>query len=609
MQTYSLTLYPSNKVSMTVPLHPGQTGRSLLDDIHLSDNNVYAEMEYEALLSGDNISEVREISFYINDEKVVCNYNNGTISFRHVGFGRRIFCDCYGFAQIEIILEFDGENISLRSEYLPVLVRKGKLNDSVQRMAKFVYDNYEELLYGNDIHPRNLSGMKESDYKSLESRLLLLNRMAGLYEENFSYFKANSRFKSEPKEYVDRFEKLQFITNSTIQHISQHPEELEQVNYTTGITYLQHNMQPKRTLISRNMYTYDIYENQIIVGFLKTVIAAIVDIKHRVEQTLNKIPAREVEIDGYVTSAFFIFSSTKKILESYHGELLMLENRFIALYGAYSDILKVKEAIVSVVPKPTAVFLAIPQYHVIFNSILEWFKYGICDLLREQFMLTFLRSSTLYECYLLTKLNKYFVEHGFERSGHNTYSYPMRKNARYRNTRFSNTFVFRRGENLTVTVYYQPVIYDKDYQHNGIGLHRTTSIVIADDSPEERIGRYYAPDYILKMETSKITRYVILDAKFSTCSTIKNFYFSKLAYKYVFSVSTINPENVLAGFCVINGITENDETDVLRDAYDYRLPNEFITPDASIMTLTEMSEDNELFHSSLLSQLIYKYLL
>ena len=53
---------------------------------------------------------------------------------------RRIFMDCYGFVEISLVIsDADGKEYQYTTEYLPVLVRRGELNNAVKAMVNYVY--------------------------------------------------------------------------------------------------------------------------------------------------------------------------------------------------------------------------------------------------------------------------------------------------------------------------------------------------------------------------------------------------------------------------------------------------------------------------------------
>lgn len=603
-----LTLIPYNKTAQQIPLHPQDNDYTALDYIIQSKATVFSNLTYSAILSVSIPETIQSLDFFVNGIRIDIDLKeNGNINFNDGIYGTRIFSDCYGFVQISIQITTKTDEITLVSDYLSVMVRKGLQNDSVRRMAEYIYANNEHFLYGDNIRSRDISGLKESEYRSLESRIAVLGQIYLQYEENYRYFKTNARFKTEARDCVDSFEKLQYITNSTICYIAQHPEQLNRVNYNTGIKYNNQHYQPKRTLISRNIYTYDIYENQVVVGFLRTAINDIADMLAKVSDTIKSVPDDPGEVDGYVSSSFFIYSSTKKILRDYAHQLNALSSKYIILFNAYKGALCVTETTVVDIPKPTAVFLSVPHYHKIFDSIVSWFKHGIINLQKEQFMLSFLKISDLYECYVLSKFYQHILDCRFSLVSSDRFHYIFSGRTQYRNTNCLNTFVFKRGEQL-VTVYYQPVIYaDSRKATNGINLYRNTSIPFPKDNESNSHGTYYTPDYIIKIDNGTTENYVLADAKFSTLGTVKRHQVPALAFKYLFSVTPINEEDKILGLCIINGQSDS-EMDLLEDVYDRTPSPGSITPSAEILTLTENREENRMEHAELLGRVLDKYL-
>ena len=61
-------------------------------------------------------------------------------------------------------------------------------------------------------------------------------------------------------------------------------------------------------------------------------------------------------------------------------------------------------------------------------------------------------------------------------------------------------------------------------------------------------------------------QYLILDAKFSTVDTIRQQRLQELVYKYLFSVSTINSEDIIKGLYIICGkSTSVDSESIVHD--------------------------------------------
>lgn len=171
--------------------------------------------------------------------------------------------------------------------------------------------------------------------------------------------------------------------------------------------------------------------------------------------------------------------------------------------------------------------------------------------------------------------------------------YPTRRNWKYKNTKCVNTFLFE-NDRYKLTLYYQPVIYDTNESRiNGIHLIRNNSIpVINGDGDDNRSGgHYYTPDYLIKMEGDSSTRYLILDAKFSDLACVRRYHVRDLAFKYLFSISPVQPADTVVGLCIIYGKCKS--SDQIQSAYDKQLQNQKITPITELLPLMEsIANDN-----------------
>ena len=77
------------------------------------------------------------------------------------------------------------------------------------------------------------------------------------------------------------------------------------------------------------------------------------------------------------------------------------------------------------------------------------------------------------------------------------------------------------------------------HQDNGINLYRNNSL-----SFEGWGSYYYTPDYVIKYEDGYREKYFVLDAKYGDRVFIRKLQVAKLAFKYIFSISTRNNKAV-----------------------------------------------------------------
>ena len=608
MTTCSLTLQPYCKPSFSIELSENYRRKSSIEQIITKspDVCVFSDLSYEFALSCEETIVVQDVNVYINDVHEPSVYNNGRIMFPGGGSSdRRIFMDCYGFVEISLVVsDNDGNEYQYTSEYLPVLVRRGELNNAVKAMVNYVYSNQELLLLNGEPKAKNPANLKESGYQNLSAQIILAEEIAAVYESSFGYFKANSRFKIDKISKVDRFEHLQYVTPATVQFIATHPEELRRMSSYSGIRIGNSVYQPEKTFSMHNERSYDIYENQVVLGFIRKMIDSIDELYEHCCSLLEQIPGNENYGDEYIYSSFFMFTETKRMLENGLARLTNLRTKFAHLWTMYSGALKIKPEIIINEPRPSHVFLSVPQYNRIFVQIHKWFQFGIYDFTKENFMLSFIKISSLYEGYLLAKMITYFQSRGYVIEGTRKHVYPTRRNWKYKNTNCVNTFFFR-NDRHKLTLYYQPVIYDTDESGiNGIGLIRNNSIpVLKGDSDDNWLGsHYYSPDYLIKMEDDSSARYLILDAKFSDLACVRRHHVRDLAFKYLFSISPVRPADTVVGLCIIYGKCKSSNQ--IQSAYDKQLQNQQITPITELLPLIESIANDE--HYSNLDELMRK---
>ena len=109
-----------------------------------------------------------------------------------------------------------------------------------------------------------------------------------MYKKAFHTIKINPYSKIIQTTRVDSFEKLQSISSHTMQYIIQHADELRPVNFNTGITINKQNYQPSKTLISSTIESTDVFENQVIIGFIKTILTELSKMKEEIEIRIKK---------------------------------------------------------------------------------------------------------------------------------------------------------------------------------------------------------------------------------------------------------------------------------------------------------------------------------
>ncbi|WCM69821.1 hypothetical protein LZD60_14645 [Clostridium perfringens] len=126
--------------------------------------------------------------------------------------------------------------------------------------------------------------------------------------------------------------------------------------------------------------------------------------------------------------------------------------------------------------------------------MVQWFEFGGYNFENEKLLLSLLKSSKIYEYYVLLNIANNIQKNKFLLKESEKFQYSVNKNSLYNNTDFENTFKFKRG-NKEIVLYYQPVVH-WNKSENSIGLFRNTNIGL-----DGNLGTYYTPDYIIKKLT------------------------------------------------------------------------------------------------------------
>lgn len=582
----SLILKPYNTTPFRAPLQEDTPLTDPEQELYQIDPHapgIFSNLSYELYLQCDELSEVQTVDVYINDfwEPTKFFNDSGRILFSPKE-SKRIFNDCYGYVVLHLTLKkTDSTELHLRTGYFPVLVQHGKLNESVNCMVSYVQEHFPELLLNGVPKSRSPADLKESHYQTLSSQILLLQRIASVYESSYSFFKVNCRSRIEKIPTIVPLERLQMVTSATLQFIASHPEQLHSTDCSNGIRIQRQCYQPRKVLSLQNIPSFNLYENRIILGFLLKMVDISYNLIQECDKLLQQIPSSEDYNQQYVYSPFYLAASTRRSLEDGKMQLTSLHQKFVKMWNLYHDAIPISVSTVQSEPRPSAIFLSVPQYNQIFLLIHQWFQSGIYDLDSEKYLLSFLQISALYECYLLVKTYQHLKRNGFNCISSEQFSYNVSSTAKYKNTTCKNTFCFQRGF-LQLTLYFQPVIFNNGRCENGIELYRNNSIK---PDRETQGASYYTPDYILKVESNNKSRYLILDAKFSNRDDVRAYCVEDLAFKYLFSLSPVSSSSSITGLCILYG--KCTEGDSVKSAYDNQLPGHRIFPCAELIPLME----------------------
>lgn len=587
MSNFTLYLKIDNKELKEIPLILKESGDLIHDYFDKGDGSyIYNDCSYILSVTDEQGNRCYIDKLFINNE---------IIEDSDFIFGKKasyVFLDCFGVVKIEVIIN----GVSYITHNTRIVMKENSISSNIVNMIDYIYENCDNYLYEEHKHSKTSVGVTPNSNVSIDTKLSLLEEIYDVYVKSYHILKHSAQSKLINTNKIGNFSELQNIKQNTINYIVNHPEELQPVNYNSGISVNKQYYEPQKTLVQSVAYSCDIYENQVLVGFLKTIVKELEEMKLSValHKEQNASPYRQ---NGYIDSVYYIYTKNIKMLNDYIEVLNEWLAKIKKLYLEYKRILKVSELNVISIPKYTNIFRRIMPYNIIFGKILKWFNCGNYDLTKSDLLLCFVSISKIYEYFCLIKINRTLEKCGY--SLNSGFSFKYAENRYYRNTVYNNTFKYSK-DSLNVTVYYQPIIYgetNKRERPNEIGLFRNTSVSITNstspilDDRDPKQGNYYNPDYLIKISNNNNTSYHILDAKHSSSNTIKRYQLPYLAFKYLFSISTFPNGESVDSMCIICGKAAENSSE---DLYDLAaLMNIQISPMAQICTITGEDVNND----------------
>ncbi|MCM1506660.1 MAG: nuclease domain-containing protein [Ruminococcus flavefaciens] len=586
-----LLLKSQNHGSAEIPMHEEDImSFQEKDDLLASSIYVYNDDEYNCFSLIDSSEYISD--FYINDEAVQTERTDAVKNIYEFGEDKRIFMQCFGVVQIKAVIS----GKVYVSDSISIMVTYNSRNKNVIKMIDYIYDKGEEYLYGDYI---SLDEIGENGNMSIESKFRFLDGVIEIYEQFFTYFQSSPKTKQITGETVGKFYKLDSVSPKTIQYIASHPEELYEVDFRTGITYGKRNFQPENTLISSVSYTRNVYENSVVMSFISTIISELERSREDIENTSD---TEDVYRYGqYFESKKYIYRFRKKSSAEYIRKIDEYIEHFQMLWFRYRKIFNADDIYIDYLPEYTDTFRLVTPYRAVYQKIYEWFQYGGHSSAKSQLLLSFISTSKIYEYYCLIKLivtmreemNCTLIEEKTER-----FEYAETKH--YSNTYCNNTFFFRSGDGSEITLYFQPVIYGKISfpRPNDIMLYRNRFASITSCK-----GNTYTPDYLIKVSRNGSSKYVIMDAKFSSMQTVENDRLIELVYKYLFSISTLDENDRIEGMMVLCGkdVPENKVYN-LHDISESM--NKCVTPFSYIVNLSGADTGDNTVIKDVLSQIM-----
>jgi len=376
-------------------------------------------------------------------------------------------------------------------------------------------------------------GWQKNSYKSLGSYIEMIKTISLCYEQNYPSFKINVKHNIAKRSSMESYQNIRNIGPSSLRWLFQNSDQLVAVSGSTAIKFNNKYYLPYKMHLEKSIKSFDIYENQVVLGFLQLVYNHAKYIEVQLKKDIESEKKLVEKLQGMERGGMKMPVIPVKRIQIQNSisqlqELQSLIGVMEKQYPKYQEILRCFEKQLTGIPQKTKIFQEIQPYRHIFKQIMEWYHFGEFNLLKENLIFNIKTMDTLFEYYCLYKLLLMLYDVGFTNpnEGDSPSSYHIYKLAlNPYQCDIANTYFFQKND-IKITLYYQPVIRADDFENN-ITLYRTTTTYDC-----------YTPDFIFKIQKKhNPARYIIMDAKYSTGETIRKYYMDRTILKYACQVS------------------------------------------------------------------------
>lgn len=592
MKGYKLRLdeYGSGKI-FDLAFHPLSQQKPLAELLTPPKVKVYTDRKYDFIFLGPQVEKIQSLEVQLNGYVIDTNFrsNSGRIYFNDSFTEKGVFANCFGLSYIVLKVRLGNKTHILISDYFQVMViAGGKTGDTynVNFMGNFTANHNSKLLYEYKDrifcpHPLDL----QTQY-SMEDKIRHLKYILYWFEKNLSQLEATS--KSLSREVIGRFQP----DAASIQELMRRPDLFNQVPKGQGVRIGFQNFAPDIIRLSPKVES-ELYEDQVIVSFLREALQEIPALSQSLQQVFGQMPTQteSIGVNTYVSSSSYMTQAMRLTLQSMVHDLEDIQKQLERLHSLYQKKLGVHDIPLSTLPGPTSTFLNVPIYRSIYEAIRQWFAMRQVNAANLRFARAFFQITTLYEVYVLTKLGECLEDWGFTLVEARQVHYELEAEVFYRNPEINNVFVYQKDD-LEITLYYQPVIWDAASGKPCIcGLYRTVSLSYPKTWNESTHGRYYTPDYVIRLKRQgwKGARYIIADAKYTHYQDVHDFKIIPLLYKYLFSLGPKHVEDKITGLYIFHGKRQNvlESQTLVHSAYDLISNGHERFPQVEIISLYE----------------------
>lgn len=433
------------------------------------------------------------------------------------------------------VLSLKIDSLYYYSAYYQIATKK-QISKNIEKMIEEISNMQAGLLeicFTHYSKSRKARGMTKGIANNSISSIIEIHRSIVLkLRTQYPYFRNNSKnIIVENEMMVDINKVRQFGLNESI-WISKHPEMLKECKCDTTIKFGNKNFIPEKIISSVKENSYDIYENQLILGFIEDLINSTLNINRYIHDNIIKKLISSLTNSKDLLDSYEIPSNIRvKLLvakyEKLSVEISSLTSDYQKLLIQYKNIFKTIKKINFTSPRFTPVFRNILHYRTLFQSMdIWWENYRTYSIAGLEYMMRLKQLSKIYEYYCLLKLI----------IGIQSLGYTLNENFKEEDSIFdlvsgeiSSYSFINESMGVKLTLYYEPKIsgsHAENTEFDDLYVLKSRS-------------SYLTPDYLLKFQYNGEVRYGILDAKHTYEKNVEDKYLPDTTLKYLHGIASV----------------------------------------------------------------------
>lgn len=470
-------------------------------------------------------------------------------------FGRRecFFHNYYGLAELQLIARDSSDtsqdiSYALFIEYHSIEVFAKKINaDRVEKMLGFLArqdgKDLASAVRVTRIKAGHKAGGKTESFllERIENNLVFLkNILPAVLAAPLSRLQQSSRL------VVPNNETL--IDESSLTWVSENPDSLYKT-YSVDDAVLKYQgeyFSTSKLLESKSSSSTDIYENQILHGFVYTIISALGKIRSRLLSSNLQEGASSGSFSGYVS----LFTQINRFSSIINKNKVDKCTRLMAeLSSLYSKLRRGVPVGLPCLEAPR--FTQKAKFNLLYRQIflrsIAWRRYGAPDWSFQDELFSIQSIPRLFEYYLLC-----IVKHHLESGPFQDELFALE------NGSDSDVFEYENSD-LNVRLMYEPDIWTVGHASaSGRDLVNTEGWTVYYSRGETKISKRGSfggranrcPDIVIQVTSlGDVSRYIIIDAKYTDSGRAYLNYLPELTMKYIHGIhrqgTGVNPTTAL----------------------------------------------------------------